>query len=344
MRLFFLLAMVLIGYVSAAEPNSVPPDYDTPGQFEVETTKADWLDSARNRTVPVMMYLPKGDGPFPVIVFSHGLGGSREGYAYLGNHWASWGFVCVHLQHPGSDESVWKDKDTKKAWKAMHAAANAKNAADRTADVRFALDMLEKMNRETPPYKGKFDMNKVGISGHSFGGHTTLSAIGLSGYTGKSSADSRIKAAISMSAPAVKGWFMRKKVYKQIHTPCLHLTGTLDNSPIGDTKAADRRIPYDQISGADQFLVNFNGADHMVFSGRAGIKGDRSRDELFHAYILDCTTAFWLAYLNDDPQAGNWLRQGGFKSHLNGDGTFEEKLISVKTFDSPAPAQPAPSR
>ena len=75
-----------------------------PGSYAVATVSYDWTDSARNRKVPVKIYYPeKGQGPFPVIVFSHGLGGSREGYEYLGRRWASHGYVSVHVQHLGSE-------------------------------------------------------------------------------------------------------------------------------------------------------------------------------------------------------------------------------------------------
>src|ERR1700722_20103770 len=79
------------------------------GPREVEELKLEWKDAKRERAVPVKVYLPKGEGPFPVVIFSHGLGGSRDGYEYLGRHWASHGYVGVHLQHLGSDSSVLKD-------------------------------------------------------------------------------------------------------------------------------------------------------------------------------------------------------------------------------------------
>src|ERR1700722_1072373 len=80
------------------------------GPFAVQTVRYDWHDSKRDRDIPVKIYFPKtGEGPFPVIIFSHGLGGSREGYAYLGNHWASHGYISVHVQHLGSDSAVWQD-------------------------------------------------------------------------------------------------------------------------------------------------------------------------------------------------------------------------------------------
>ena len=70
--------------------------------------RLDWTDAARGRTVPAKIYYPTdAAGPFPVIVFSHGLGGTREAYEYLARQWAANGYVSVHLQHPGSDDIPW---------------------------------------------------------------------------------------------------------------------------------------------------------------------------------------------------------------------------------------------
>src|ERR1044071_3671029 len=65
-------------------------------------------DASRNRDVPVKIYYPRSKDPqekFPVIVFSHGAGGSKDGYAYLGETWAQAGYVCVHPEHFGSDKA-----------------------------------------------------------------------------------------------------------------------------------------------------------------------------------------------------------------------------------------------
>ncbi len=95
------------GPLSAEQPPSVVAA--KPGPFAVEVATYDWVDKTRDREVPVKIYFPKtGRGPFPIIIFSHGLGGSRDGYEYLGRHWASHGYVSVHLQHKGSDTAVWK--------------------------------------------------------------------------------------------------------------------------------------------------------------------------------------------------------------------------------------------
>ena len=84
-------------------------------------------DGARKRDIPIRVYLPAARGPAPVVLFSHGLGGSREGNAYLGNHWSARGYVVVFLQHPGSDTAEWKDKPLGQRMAAMQEAAGASN-------------------------------------------------------------------------------------------------------------------------------------------------------------------------------------------------------------------------
>ena len=74
-----------------------------------ETVLLDPFDEARERTVPVKVYLPETKEAVPVILFSHGLGGSRDNNAYLGNFWAKHGYVAVFMQHHGSDHLVWKE-------------------------------------------------------------------------------------------------------------------------------------------------------------------------------------------------------------------------------------------
>src|SRR6218665_3828498 len=78
----------------------------------VTTLTGEWKDTARGgRTIPWRAYLPvKSDKPVPVVIVSHGLGGSRDGMGYLGEALASHGVATIHIQHAGSDESVLKGK------------------------------------------------------------------------------------------------------------------------------------------------------------------------------------------------------------------------------------------
>ena len=298
---------------------------------EVEILRADWGDAKRDRTVPVKIYSPaSGEGPFPIIIFSYGLGGSRDNYEYLGRHCASHGYVSVHLQHAGSDEAVWRDERPAARMRAMHRATlQPGNAIERARDVSFAIDQLQKLNRETSPFQNRLDLERIGAAGHSFGAHTTLTVAGQN-YApragGRASvADPRVKAAIPMSAPIPANKSNLDAVYAKITIPCLHMTGTRDTSPITDTKAEERRLPFDHSKNSDQFLITFNDGDHMVFSGRPRAMGGGEKDARFHELICESSTLFWDAYLRGDAKAKVRMLHE-FKNSLGEDGTFEIKL------------------
>ncbi|MCX7048763.1 MAG: hypothetical protein NTX50_25160 [Candidatus Sumerlaeota bacterium] len=313
----------------------------TAGPFAVETLLSDWHDDKRNRDVPVKIYYPKRDESSsaatalcPIVIFSHGLGGSRNGYEYLGRYWAGYGYVSVHLQHPGSDTSAWQGKA--QPMEGMRAAAaDIKNLVNRPLDVRFAIDQVEKMNSDETPLKGRLDLKRIGMAGHSFGAYTTLAAIGQAFVTpqGKeiSLSEPRIKAAIAMSSPVPKNKDQFDKAFAKIAIPVMHMTGTLDSSPIGDTKAEERRIPFDHTNGSDQYLLNFEGGDHMIFSGRLrGVfkadTGSGEKDTAFQDKICIASLAFWDAYLENDGNAKNYLMGKGFENVLGALGKFEKKI------------------
>jgi pimeloyl-ACP methyl ester carboxylesterase len=292
-----------------------------PGPYDVEVIDREWTDPARDRVVPVRIYLPEdAEQPAPVIVFSHGLGGTREGYGYLGQHWASHGYVSVHLQHIGSDDTVWRGTDDPMA--AMRAAiSNPQLALDRPADASFAMDTLAELNAPGGELEGRLDLERAGIAGHSFGAFTTL-AIAGQGDTQvqrmgmESCKDDRFIAAIPMSAPVPARARDLDRHYAGVDIPCFHMTGTEDDSPVSNTTADQRRIPFDHIGGVDQILLTFQGGDHMIFSGRPRMMGDDSMDATFQSHIAATTLAFWDAYLKADDEALDWLYGGGLEESV----------------------------
>lgn len=332
MKRFRLLVLSLVGCLQVcfglqAKEVVATPWRTSPVTNEVAMTRAEWVDASRDRKVPVKIYAPRsGSGPFPVILFSHGLGGSREGYEYLGQCWASHGYVSVHLQHEGSDDGVWKDAKLGQRMSAMkRAAAQPHNAINRVQDVSFALDQLTQLNATNAAWHGKLDLSRVGVAGHSFGAYTTLASAGAN-YSALAAgrADARIKAAIPMSAPVPANKSRLDAAYAGVKIPCLHMTGTEDNSPIGDTKAEERRMPFDHCRNADQFLITFTGGDHAIFGGRERKLGG-AKDAEFQRLICESSLAFWDAYLRDDAQAKEWLTVK-FKDALGKEGVFEVKL------------------
>jgi dienelactone hydrolase len=321
--LSLLLTALLLALPSAARCQTTPAWSPDRSLQKVATLLLTWHDAARNREVPVKIYYPaSAKSPCPMVIFSHGLGGSREGYSYLGERWAGDGYISVHIQHLGSDDAVWKDAGIAGFAQLSAAAANPINALNRALDVTFAIDQMLALNKQpTSPFRGLVDKNEIGMAGHSFGAWTTLAVLGEKTASGKSLVDPRIKSAIAMSAP-VPVDAKKPGVFAAIAVPVFHMTGTLDDSPIGETVAADRRVPYDQSTVPGTCLLILNGADHMVFSGRM-FGGFRQTDAGYQALILPASVAFWEATLRGDKSAHEWLYNGGFKTLLGTQGTFE---------------------
>ncbi len=306
--------------------------------MEVVQTKLEWHDLKRDREVPVKIYYPKeGAGPFPIVIFSHGLGGSRDGYEYLGRHWAGCGYVSVHLQHLGSDDSVWKDvPPAERAKSVQRSAANIANALNRPSDGQFAIDQMEKLNADgSSPLKGRLDLQAIAMAGHSFGGYTTLALAGetfILPVGAKRYDEPRIKAAIQMSAPAPIIRSEMDKAFGSITIPVMHMTGTKDFLEIlPQTTAADRRIPFDYMTNSETCLVIFNDGDHFIFSGRErlGTPEKLAQDGAFQKLICLGTTAFWDAYLKGNAAAKLWLLHGGYAKLLGDKASFEHKSASL---------------
>src|ERR1051325_821629 len=148
-------------------PASNRPAYAPPKPSAgVEALKLDWHDAKRDRAVPVKIYFPKdGAGALPIVIFSHGLGGSRDGYEFLGRHWAGCGYASVHLQHIGSDSAVWRDAGAGEGGKALQkSGANLANSINRPLDVRLAIDELIRLNDDAKsPLKGRLDGKRIRI-------------------------------------------------------------------------------------------------------------------------------------------------------------------------------------
>jgi hypothetical protein len=199
----------------------------------------------------------------------------------------------------------------------------------------FAIDQIEELNRSSESCKGRLDLDRIGMAGHSFGAYTTLAAAGQLFITPQgretSLGDPRIKAAIPMSPPVSRKQSQLPRLYAAIKVPCFHMTGTKDFSPINDTTPEERVLPYRHCTVSEQYLLIFKDGDHMVFSGRARAVGNGANDALFQSIIRVGSTAFWDAHLRGDVRARAWLENGGFKALLGSSGTFEHKKPGAPT-------------
>ena len=130
--------------VAVAVTSAVPVDPARAQSAAPAFIDFDWVDSARSRAVPARLHWPMSIAPgsrVPLIVFSHGMGGSRRGYSYLGKYWAARGIASLHVQHAGSDSSLWVGNPLTVVDR-LQRAAHESEALARAWDLRFALDRV----------------------------------------------------------------------------------------------------------------------------------------------------------------------------------------------------------
>ncbi len=283
-------------------------------------------DEARNRDIPIRIYRCGKIKSAPVLLFSHGLGGSREMGLYLGEHWAARGYIAVFLQHPGSDTSVWKGKRPAQIMAAMKEAANAENFLLRAKDVPAVLDQLEIWNKDSKhDLFEAFNLNQVGMSGHSFGAVTTQAVSGQTTARGNFNlTDPRIKAALPMSpsSPAVGD---PASAFGKVGIPWLLMTGTHDVSAIGGATVETRRAVYTALPPNGKYELVLDEAEHSVFTDRS-LPGERNkRNPNHHRVILSLSTAFWDAYLKGDEQAQQWLDGEGPRAVMKNTDLWQKK-------------------
>ena len=276
-----------------------------------------WQDTRRQRAVPVRIRWPQGAAPaagWPLVIYSHGLGGSRAGGDVWGEAWAAAGMVVVHLQHAGSDiDAVRAGTGNFRDRAALRKLGSAEQLLARLEDVKFALD--ESARRKTVDKAWRaVRVDAVGMAGHSFGAHTTLGAGGQSyrGFTGSASMkDERIAALLALS-PTVPSRGDARLAMAGITRPTLVITGTLDGDVVGNGATPDKRAAvFAALPDGNKALLLLKDADHMTFGGVTGraaaiLPREAVTTQLqpqHHALVARVTTDWWRTHLVEPGQS-----------------------------------------
>ncbi|GAB4416523.1 MAG: hypothetical protein Kow00106_12180 [Anaerolineae bacterium] len=140
-------------------------------------------------------------GPYPLVIFSHGFGGFRYQSTYLTEHLASYGFVVMSADHPGSsildllgedvslDElrQILTDSDsegqllerlTERGHTDRGLELMSVSLALRPLDVLREIAFAEALTAPDGALAGTIDVQRIAVSGHSFGGYTAVAAGG----------------------------------------------------------------------------------------------------------------------------------------------------------------------
>ncbi|MBM4231258.1 MAG: dienelactone hydrolase [Gammaproteobacteria bacterium] len=293
---FFVMLTVLLSVVSRAIA------------ADLQICEAVLTDPDRDdRNVPVRVRLPAGDASVPIVIFSHGLGGSLDAGTRWAEAWTRAGIAVIHIQHVGSDESLWRGRARSDIGSSLRGAMSAEQLLARFADAAFVLDRVERRETLGGCSVQRLDRERIGVAGHSFGAHTALGVAGQRfpiAVQPRGAADPRVRAAIAFSpAPPASG--KDADAFGDIVIPVLSITGTEDGSPpliasVRPLTPADRERPYKAMRPGSKYLLVLDGADHMVFSGNIQRRRASDNAERVSNIVDDVTTRFWRSTLFAD--------------------------------------------
>jgi dienelactone hydrolase len=276
----------------------------------IDEVSFDWLDQKRNRVVPALLFKPAHQKKAKaLIVFSHGLGGSKERYAYLGQYWASQGYASLHVQHDGSDRKVWRGNRLLLPFRLMD-AADETEALARVQDVKFALDQIL-----ASEYAADFDQQNIMMAGHSYGANTSMLLSGAVVEQGGkliSLKDDRIKAAILISAPPFYNDQPLDQVLAGVTIPTLHITTTEDEIKVPGYYSApqDRFELYYAMASSYKVLAVFSSGSHNIFSGWRRDSDTAPQQQVIKAATQALSSAFIEQVTTGDGRAMSvWARE-----------------------------------
>ena len=125
------------------------------------------------------------DNIFPLIIFSHGLGGMRMQNTIQMESLASEGYIALAIDHAyDANITIFEDGSVADYRSAAEGELNSREFWElripqvntRAADVSFVLDYIENLQDKEDSFWQSFDLDRIGIMGHSFGGTTAIVA------------------------------------------------------------------------------------------------------------------------------------------------------------------------
>ena len=263
-------------------------------------------DARRNKDLDVSIEYPTRGGPFPVIIFSPGYGGSSQSYEPLASYWVSNGYVVIRPSHAdaGALRELTRDpireayqqqpqqqqqprrerrRQPQQQTQTQTPPPFRPNPAeaiwekerepqwrDRASDVRLVIDSLADIETRFPELLGKMNRTQIGVGGHSYGAFTALLIAGerTFGNPPMQFSDPRVKAVIAMSPQGVAAnRGLTQQSWTDVRIPVMYMTGTQDRGAAESEDAAWRKQAFEFSPAGDKYFVLIEGARHSSFTG-----------------------------------------------------------------------------
>jgi dienelactone hydrolase len=256
----------------------------TPTRFAVERLDETYVDTSRvtpangdvaekpDRTLPTNILYPKGSGPFPLVVFSHGLGGSYEYYEPLMQKLAAAGYVVAAPRFPLT-------------YAGAPGGPNGADVQQQPGDVSFVIDQVLAASKGGGPLAGLVDPDAIALAGHSNGAITTLGAVANSCCR-----EPRAKAAVVFAGTT--GPYAGGEYDLADAPPLLLVHGTKDLQ-----LAYEGAVTMFNDARGPKGLLTLTGQDHGKWLAKGAVLDG----------VADATTSFLDAYLRGDTEAANAL-------------------------------------
>lgn len=290
--------------------------------------KGDFHDASRTRVIPYKLYYPENpQTKLPLIIWSHGFGGNRDGAAFLSRFLAGQGYILLHITHIGTDSSLWEGKPGH-PWDILRQVkVSRKSSLERFQDVPFVLDQLPAFIKEQADIGPFIDLDNIGMSGHSFGAMTTQVMAGMRFPDLNDNLiqmkEDRFKAGILYSPVPIKHLSDAPDadLYSAITLPLQHQTGTDDASPLENFGYEQRLAVFKNSTGPRHLLVKHDG-DHMVYNGTRGKLEANPLRPRHEEIIGRCALAYWDMMLKNDSAAKAFLNGSGVQQFLGDDAEY----------------------
>lgn len=259
----------------------------------------------------VRITYPAGTGPFPVFVWSHGMGGSKDGYQPLVRYWAEHGYVVVQPTH--ADSLTGRSASDRQKF-LQRELRLTDNWLERPKQISAVIDAFPEIERRVPELRGKLDGKRIAVGGHSFGAHTAELLAGTAVLprfgSARSFADARPLAFVWIS-PQGPGALFRSESWRGIDRPVLMISGDQDSSPITGQTPAWRMEAWKNLPNGSKALVWVKDAAHG-FGGIAGVRfpGSGEPNPKQVEAVQRATIAFLDAYVKGDPRGWKSLDLG----------------------------------